>query len=100
MYEIGRVIDGVREDGICCERKKLGVILFDRSSDEKAVYFRMKDILQALGLVLKNKEMRFAPRLDGLSPLASSGKYGGHTAWRYAARQFCRCPSEYPAENR
>lgn len=68
VYEIGRVIDGVREDGICCERKKLGVILFDRSSDEKAVYFRMKDILQALGLVLKNKEMRFEPRLDGLSP--------------------------------
>lgn len=68
VYEIGRVIDGVREDGTCCERKKLGVILFDRSSDEKTVYFRMKDILQALGLVLKNKEMRFAPRLDGCRP--------------------------------
>lgn len=68
VYEIGRVVDGVQADGTCCERKKLGVILFERGGDEKAVYLRMKDMLQALGLVLKNSAMRFVPRLEELSP--------------------------------
>lgn len=40
VYEIGRVIDGVREDGICCERKKLGVILVRPQQRRKGRLFQ------------------------------------------------------------
>ena len=48
IFEIGRVVDGLDENGICKERKRLGVVLYDKSGDEKALYFKAVEIINCL----------------------------------------------------
>lgn len=62
IFEIGRVVEGYKDDGLCNERKKLGILLYSKTETEKALYLRIKDILGAIGLVIKGQsfELRFA----------------------------------------
>lgn len=48
IFEIGRVVDGLDENGICKERKRLGVVLYDKSGDEKTLYFKAVEIINCL----------------------------------------------------
>ena len=59
VFEIARVIDGTREDGTCNERKKLGVVLISRNCSEKALFFRMKDMLSLFVANLRHKSAKF-----------------------------------------
>ena len=54
IFEIGRVVDGLREDGTCNERKMLGITLYSKNESEKQLYFRMKEIVCALGTAAKS----------------------------------------------
>ncbi len=39
IFEIGRVVEGFKENGECNEIKKLGAVLFSKTKTEKEVYF-------------------------------------------------------------
>ncbi|MBE6753009.1 MAG: phenylalanine--tRNA ligase subunit beta [Ruminococcaceae bacterium] len=48
IFEIGRVSDGLKSDGKCNERKRLGIVLVSRSRSEKQLYLYLKDLLLEL----------------------------------------------------
>lgn len=54
MFEIGRVADGLRADGLCNERKRLGLTFASKKLSEKEVYFKLKEIIEQLMLTVKN----------------------------------------------
>ena len=60
IFEIGRVVDGVKADGTSNERKHLGVVLYDKGGDEKALYFRAVEMINTIVDVIKKKKAKFA----------------------------------------
>lgn len=60
IFEIGRVCEGLQEDGLCKERKKLGVALYSRNKGEKELFFELVDILRTLGREIKGVKLGFA----------------------------------------
>lgn len=53
FFEIGRVIKGVRADGLCDERKVLSILVASKSNSEKQVFMKAKSILETLCYNLK-----------------------------------------------
>lgn len=62
IFEIGRVAEGLKEDGLCNEHKKLAVTLFSKTSSVETLYFRLRDILVMLAGEIKHQELSFAPK--------------------------------------
>lgn len=48
IFEIGRVVAGTLDNGYCNERKHLGVVLYDKGGDEKALYFKALEIINTI----------------------------------------------------
>ncbi len=61
IFEIGRVVEGLKEDGLCNEKKKLAVTLFDRSGDVETLYRRLVDLTVRAVADLRHREVRFEP---------------------------------------
>ena len=59
--------EGLKEDGSCNERKKLGVALFSRTRSERELYYQLLDMLRALATDLKRTQFQFR----NVSPLHS-----------------------------
>ena len=59
IFEIGRVCEGLKEDGLCNERKKLGIALYSRTRGEKELYLELLEILTALGRDIKRADFTF-----------------------------------------
>ena len=59
IFEIGRVVAGTKEDGTCNERKHLGVVLYDKNGDEKALYFKAVEIINTVTDVIKKKKVSY-----------------------------------------
>ena len=57
IFEIARVVEGLKTDGQCNERKKLGVVVFDKVNSEKEAYLGLVDVMRTLGTVLKNEAL-------------------------------------------
>lgn len=62
MFEIGRVANGLKEDGLCDERKRLGLVVASKKMSEKEVYFKVKEIIEQLLFAIKNDNPTFAPK--------------------------------------
>ncbi len=60
VFEIGRVCEGLREDGLCAEGKKLGIVLYSRIRGEKELFYQMLEILKDLVRSVKLTELEFA----------------------------------------
>ncbi len=60
VFEVGRVVEGLKEDGLCNERKKLTITLFSKTESIKDLYFRLRDILAVAINEIKHKELSFA----------------------------------------
>jgi len=60
MYEIGRVANGLRADGLCDERKKLCFVITSKKMSEKELYFRCKEIVEQVIHAVKNAAPTFA----------------------------------------
>ncbi len=60
LFEIARVIDGLREDGTANERKHLGVALFSRTKSEKELYLGLRDMLASVASELKHCPFEFS----------------------------------------
>ncbi len=67
IFEIGRVCQGLREDGECDERKALGVALYSRSRSEKELFFSLIGMIRELGREIKRTELtlRNVPAIHG-----------------------------------
>ena len=59
IFEIGRVVDGVDENNLCIEKKKLAVTLFSKEKDVPALYLHLRDIVASLCDELKHKTVTF-----------------------------------------
>jgi len=55
IFEIGRVVNGLKADGLCDERKVLTVTLYSKTKDLKQLYFRLRDMLAVALDELKHK---------------------------------------------
>ena len=43
IFEIGHTVEGLREDGLCNEQKKLGVALYSKNASEEELFLRARD---------------------------------------------------------
>ena len=60
IFEIAKVIDGLKADGTCNERKRLGIAMFSRTESEKTIFFALRDMLVALSRSLRHESFAFA----------------------------------------
>lgn len=71
IFEIGRVVDGVDEQGLCREHKKLAISLFSRVEEPETLYRRLVNILSTLSADLKHQGLTFektAPSVNYVHP--------------------------------
>ncbi len=54
IFEIGRVAEGLDEDSLCRERKKLGIVIASRSMTEKQTFLKLKEVIENLIAAIKN----------------------------------------------
>ncbi len=59
IFEIGRVIKGTKVDGTCDEHRSLGAVLFDKSGDEKKLYFETVAMINTLFAQIKHTKPAF-----------------------------------------
>ena len=59
VFEIGRVVEGLREDGMCDEHKKLAITLYSKTKDTEKIYFELRDILAVLTDDIKHEALTF-----------------------------------------
>ncbi len=57
VFEIGRVANGVKADGLADEHKKLCITLFSKVEDVQTLYFRLRDMLAVTVDDLKHREL-------------------------------------------
>ena len=75
MFEIGRVAEGLGEDGLVKERKKLGIALFSRTQGEKELFMRLIEMMKAVSRSVKRVEPELAncePRFKWQHPRNST----------------------------
>ena len=65
IFEIGRVVDGIKADGTANERRRLGVVLYDKTVSEKDLFFKAVTIVNNLFTQIKHKN----PVLKKVAPL-------------------------------
>ena len=64
IFEIGRVVAGIKEDGTANERRSLGIVLFDKRISEKDLFFKAISMVNEIFLQIKHK----APVLTKVAP--------------------------------
>lgn len=65
IFEIGRVADGVKPDGTANEKRRLGIVLFDKTVTEKQLFFKAVSIINTLFGDIKHK----APVYEKIAPV-------------------------------
>lgn len=59
IFEIGRTVNGVKDDGLCDEHKKLCITLYSKTNSVETLYFKLRDILCVLASDIKHRELSF-----------------------------------------
>lgn len=59
IFEIGKVIKGVKEDGLCNEQKKLCITLFSKTKDIKTLYLELRDMLAVAAGDIKHMNLSY-----------------------------------------
>ena len=59
VFEVGRVVNGLKEDGLCKEETKLAVTLFSKKKSVEELYFELRDMLAVVVDDIKHKELSF-----------------------------------------
>ncbi|MCM1115340.1 MAG: phenylalanine--tRNA ligase subunit beta [Clostridium sp.] len=60
VFEIGRIVDGMTEDNLCNEKKKLAVTLFSKTKSVEQLYFELRDMIAVVTDDIKHKALCFA----------------------------------------
>ena len=56
---MGRVVDGVDENNLCKEYKKLAITLYSKTKDVRTLYFELRDMLATIADDLKHKALGY-----------------------------------------
>ncbi len=59
IFEIGRVVEGMREDGLCNERKKLAITLFSKTKSMETLYIELRDIIATVTGDIKHDSLSY-----------------------------------------
>lgn len=59
IFEIGRTVDGLDENGMCREYKKLAITLFSKTDSTETLYLSLRDMLAVLAADIKHKRLTF-----------------------------------------
>ncbi len=59
IFEIGRVVDGTDEQGLCVEQKKLGITLFSKTKTTETLYFELRDMLAVICDDIKHQALAY-----------------------------------------
>jgi len=59
VFEIGRVVEGFKDNGMCNERKKLAITLFSKTKDTEKLYFELINILSVVADDIKHLPLTF-----------------------------------------
>lgn len=59
IFEIGRVVKGLKADGNCDERKVLAVTLFSKTAELQDLYYRLRDIIAVAVDEIKHRPLSF-----------------------------------------
>ncbi len=62
VFEIGCVVDGLREDGLCNEKKKLAITLYSKTESMESVYGKLCNILAVLADDIKHAPVKFVKK--------------------------------------
>ncbi len=68
VFEIGRTVNGMTDDNLCNENKKLAITLFSKTKSVEQLYLELRDILAVVTDDIKHHKLTF-------SPLAASHSY-------------------------
>ena len=60
LFEVGRVVNGVKADGLCDEHKKLCITLFSKTKELKDLYFQLRDMICVAVDELKHNSLTFS----------------------------------------
>ena len=61
IFEIGHTVDGLDENNLCREYKKLGITLYSKTKSTEALYLELRDMLAVIADDLRHKVLAFAP---------------------------------------
>ncbi len=61
VFEIGKVVNGLKADGLCDEQKKLCVTLFSKTKSLEALYVELSTMLSVIADNIKHKALEFTP---------------------------------------
>ena len=67
VFEIGRTVDGLKDDGLCNERKKLCVTLYSKTKSLETLYVELATMLSVITDNIKHKALVFNPMEATLS---------------------------------
>ncbi len=59
IFEVGRVVEGLKEDGLCNESKKLCITLFDKTKSLEELYYSLRDMLAVVTDDLRHATLTF-----------------------------------------
>ena len=59
IFEIGHAVEGLKENGECNERNKLGVVLYSKTQSEEALFLRAAGIVRELVCDILHSEVSF-----------------------------------------
>ena len=59
VFEIGRVVNGLKDDGLCDEHKKLCITLFSKTKALEALYFELRDMIAETVEYIKHKPVSY-----------------------------------------
>jgi phenylalanyl-tRNA synthetase beta chain len=54
IFEMGRVVRGLKPDGKCNEKKVLGILIASRTATEKEMFYKAKSIVEVVSKTIKN----------------------------------------------
>ena len=59
VFEIGRVVEGLKSDGLCNERKKLAVTVYSKTKSYEQLYMGLRDALAVVADDIKHMPLEF-----------------------------------------
>ena len=67
IFEIGRTVDGIDENNLCREHKKLAVTLFSKTETTETLYFKLIRMISVAVDDIKHKSLSFTAKETGLN---------------------------------
>ncbi len=59
IFEVGRVVEGLKEDGLCDEKKKLCITLFSKTKSIEKLYFELRDMIAEMLEDVRHKSLTY-----------------------------------------